>query len=205
MSIAKSAGSFFLDIIETVVVALSIFLVIYLFFVQPHQVKGQSMENTFHTGDYLLTDKVSYHTGQPHRGDVVIFHAPEAAGCVEGTGCDFIKRVIGLPGDQIQVKDGGIYVNGTRLQEPYLDDGIYTEAGDFTRGERQIVIGPTEYFLVGDNRPHSHDSRAFGPVPRENIVGRVFLRYLPLDQMGIIPRVSYQGINAGSVFSTTAR
>lgn len=199
----KSVGGFFLDVIETVVVALSIFLVIYLFFVQPHQVKGQSMEPTFETGDYLLTDKVSYQTGRPQRGDIVIFHAPEAAGCVEGTGCDFIKRVVAVPGDTLVVKEGSLYINGYRLQEPYLSSDTFTEPGDFTRGEREVLIGAQEYFLVGDNRPHSHDSRAFGPVPLDNIVGRVFLRYLPVDKMGVIKRVQYEDVPSASVFSTT--
>ena len=201
MDIFQKMSGFFLDVVETVVVALSIFLVIYLFFLQPHQVQGQSMEPNFHTGEYLLTDKVSYQAGQPHRGDVVIFHAPEAAGCVEGTGCDFIKRVLGIPGDSISVHDNAIWINGQAVPEPYIPADNYTKEAEFTRGGREFILGPEEYFLVGDNRPHSHDSRAFGPVNRQEIVGRAFFRYWPLDKIGIIPRISYEGFSATSVFS----
>lgn len=202
MDILRRLSSFFLDVIETVVVALSIFLVIYLFFLQPHQVQGQSMEPNFHTGEYLLTDKVSYQTGDPQRGDVVVFHAPEAAGCVEGTGCDFIKRIIGIPGDTVAVKDNSYYVNGSLLPEPYLPAGNITRPADFAKEGREILLGPEEYFVSGDNRPHSHDSRAFGPITRQEIVGRAFFRYWPSEKIGIIPRISYEGITTSGVFST---
>lgn len=191
MDIAKRLSSFFLDIIETVVVALSIFLVIYLFFLQPHQVKGQSMFPNFHDGEYVLTDKVSYKAGSPQRGDVVVFHAPPAAGCVDGTGCDFIKRIIGVPGDTLAVKDSAFWINSVKLNEPYIPAENYTKEAEFTRNGREITLGPDEYFVVGDNRPHSHDSRAFGPINRNEIVGRAFFRYWPLERVEIIPRVSY--------------
>src|SRR5260221_5190570 len=116
----KALGAFFLDIIETVVIALSIFLVIYLFVSSPHQVNGQSMVPTFQSGEYVLSDTVSYKLGNPHRGDVIVFHAPEAANCPKGTGCDFIKRVIGLPGETVSVHDNHIYINGQQLVEPYI-------------------------------------------------------------------------------------
>jgi signal peptidase I len=194
MSIAGSLGGFFLDIIETVVVALSVFLVIYLFFMQPHQVNGQSMEPTFLSGEYVLTDKVSYQTGNPKRGDVVVFHAPEAAGCPANTGCDFIKRVIGVPGDTVQVAEGGYFVNGMQLPEPYIPPENVTEPGEFTQGNRTIDLGPDEYFVSGDNRPFSSDSRVWGPISKKAIVGRAFLRYWPLNKISIIPRVSYAGL-----------
>lgn len=192
MNPLRSLGNFFLDIVETAVVALSIFLVIYLFFMQPHQVSGQSMEPNFHTGEYVLTDKVSYQTGTPRRGDIVVFHAPAAANCAEGTNCDFIKRVIGLPGETLSVQDGAIIVNGAKLPEPYLPAGLQTPTGPFTEGGREFVLGPDEYFLVGDNRPFSSDSRAWGPVPRKNIVGRAFFRYWPLNRTQTIRRLSYE-------------
>lgn len=191
MNPLKAMSSAFLDLIEIVVVALSIFLVVYLFFMQPHQVNGQSMEPTLISGEYVLTDKVSYQTGQPRRGDVVVFHAPESAGCAQGTGCDFIKRVIGGPGDTIVIKDEAFHVNGRLLNEAYLPEEFTTPAGAFTRGEREVTLGPDEYFVVGDNRDFSSDSRAWGPITRSNIVGRAFLRYWPLDKAGFIPRVEY--------------
>src|SRR5574338_568783 len=103
MSVIFSAVSgFFLDLIETFVIGLSLFLVVYLFFMQPHQVSGLSMFPTLHNSDYVLTDKVSYRLGTPQRGDIVVFHAPPAAHCPAGTGCDFIKRVMGLPGESVE-------------------------------------------------------------------------------------------------------
>ncbi|MCD8484189.1 signal peptidase I [Candidatus Woesebacteria bacterium] len=195
MSIFQRMSGTVLDIVETVVVALSIFLVVYLFFMQPHQVNGQSMEPTFLSGEYVLTDKVSYQTGEPRRGDVVVFHAPEAAGCPQGTGCDFIKRIIGLPGDTISVHDNALYINGQALPEPYIPPENYTKAGEFTQGGREIYLGENEYFAVGDNRPFSSDSRVWGPIGKQNIVGRAFLRYWPLEKVGLIPRVAYEGFS----------
>lgn len=193
MAIIAKAGNYFLDIIETFVVALSIFLVIYLFFMQPHQVNGQSMEPTFMSGEYVLTDKVSYQTGDPQRGDVVVFHAPEAANCPAGTGCDFIKRILAVPGDTVRVAEGKVWVNGTQLPEPYLPEGRRTDPGDFTSGGRTVTMGPDEWFVVGDNRPASSDARVWGPVSKKNIVGRAFFRYWPLDKAGLIPRLTYAG------------
>lgn len=208
MAVFRSITGFFLDIIETVVVALSIFLVIYLFFMQPHQVNGQSMEPNFHSGEYVLTDKVSYgpanQTGTIRRGDVVVFHAPEASGCPKGTGCDFIKRVLGLPGDTIAVKDNAIWIDGKKLPEPYIPPENYTKAGEYTAGGREIQLQDNEYMLIGDNRPYSSDSRVWGPVGKEAIVGRAFFRYLPVDRMGIIPRVEYEGFSATGAYGDSS-
>lgn len=188
--ILRSLGEFFLDFIETIVIALSIFLVIYLFFTQPHQVNGQSMVPYFQSGEYVLTDKISYKLGDPQRGDIVVFHAPEAANCPKGTGCDFIKRVLGLPGDRVKVENNQIIVNGTPLPEPYIPSDYDTLPGAFTKN-REITLSTDEYFVSGDNRPYSSDSRAWGPINKSNIVGRAFFRYLPLNKMLWIPRVSY--------------
>lgn len=95
--IIRAIASFFVDIFETLMIALVIFLVVYALILEPHQVNGQSMEPNFQSGDYVLTDKVSYKIGEPKRGDVVVFQAPPAANCPTGTGCEFIKRIIGLP------------------------------------------------------------------------------------------------------------
>lgn len=193
MNLFGRLSALFLDIVETVVVALSIFLVVYLFFMQPHQVNGQSMEPTFLSGEYVLTDKVSYQTGKPQRGDIVVFHAPEAAGCPAGTGCDFIKRILAVPGDSIAVGDNEIIVNGQTLPEPYIPPENITQAGEFTRGGREVYLGDDEYFVVGDNRQFSSDSRVWGPISKSDIVGRAFLRYWPLDQVGLIRRAVYAG------------
>lgn len=183
-------GSFFLDIIETVVIALSIFLIVYLFIMQPHQVNGKSMDPTFAHGEYLLTDKISYKRGDPQRGDVIVFKAPEATHCPEGTGCDFIKRVIGLPGETVEVKNDAIYINGQRLPEKYLPSDFVTKPGAYSASGPKTVP-QNSYYAVGDNRNHSSDSRTWGPVPFQNIVGKVFFRYWPPGKAGLISKVSY--------------
>ncbi len=188
--IFKAISVLFLDLVETGVIGLSLFLVIYLFFVQPHQVNGQSMVPNFQNGEYLLTDKVSYKFGLPKRGDVVVFHAPDGANCPTGTGCDFIKRVIATPGETVELRDNIIVVNGQPLPESYLPSDFVTEPGDYSRN-RTVIMEDGEYFLVGDNRSHSSDSRAWGPVPIDRIVGRAFLVYWPMSVAGLIPKVSY--------------
>lgn len=186
-------GGFFLDIIETVVIALSIFLIVYLFIMQPHQVNGASMFPAYEDGEYLLTDKISYRMHVPQRGDVIVFRAPEAAQCPEGTGCDFIKRIIGLPGDTIEVKSDSIYVNGTLLEEPYLPQGTPSRPGTYTQNG-PVKIAEGEYFVLGDNRNHSSDSRTWGQVPEKNIVGKVFFRYWPPQLIGPVQSVTYAGL-----------
>ncbi|MFZ5376904.1 MAG: signal peptidase I [Patescibacteria group bacterium] len=189
-TIIRKIGEFFLDIFETVVIALSIFLVVYLFFLQPHQVNGQSMVPNFQSGEYVLTDKISYKMGNPQRGEVVVFHAPEAARCPKGTGCDFIKRVIALPGETVEVKDNTIFVNGVALNESYIPDDFEIPAGAFTKGV-SVTMGPDEYFVCGDNRPYSSDSRAWGPINKSHIVGRAFFRYWPPSVVGQIKTATY--------------
>jgi len=186
----SSIGEFFLEVTQTVVVVLSIFLILYLFIMQPHQVNGLSMYPNFDNGEYLLTDKVSYKTGTPKRGDVVVFHAPETAQCPQSTGCDFIKRVIALPGESVEVKNNGIFINGERLTETYIPEENYTRPGAFTQG-RVVTLGPSEYFVVGDNRPHSSDSRAWGPVTPKEIVGKAFFVYWPPKSIGPVKHVRY--------------
>lgn len=192
MSVVKAVGGVFLDIIETVVIALSIFLIVYLFLMQPHQVNGESMDPNFKDGEYLLTDKISFKFGLPSRGDIVVFRAPPQAQCPEGAGCDFIKRVIGLPGDTIEIRDNAVLVNGRALPESYLASSVETRPGAYTAGG--IVTVPRgEYFMMGDNRPHSSDSRSWGPVELGNIVGKVFFRYWPLSSMGTVEHAVYAG------------
>jgi signal peptidase I len=186
----RALGGFFLDIIETVVIALSIFLIVYLFIASPHQVNGQSMVPTFQSGEYVLSDKVSYRVGQPQRGDVIVFHAPAAADCPEGTGCDFIKRVLGLPGESVQVHDNHIYVNGQPLEEPYIPAEYETNPGPATKN-KTVSLGPDEFFVSGDNRPYSSDSRAWGPIHKSDIVGKAFFRYWPLAVAGKVKHESY--------------
>lgn len=171
----------FLDFVETIVIALAIFVVVYRFLFQPHQVKGNSMFDNFHDGEYLLTDKVTYRFRPPRRDEVIVFKAPQ------NEDYDYIKRIIALPGDRIEIKQGQIYVNGTLLNESaYLDERITTHAGLYAKEGQTLTVPAGEYFVMGDNRNNSSDSREWGPVPAANIVGRAWLRYWPLNKIGVV-------------------
>lgn len=180
--IIKRLVAIFFDVIESVVVALSVFVVIYLFLVQPHQVKGASMDPTFHDGEYILTDKISYRFNQPQRGDVIVFKAPR------NPDFDYIKRIIGLPGDTISIVDGLVYVNNQKIDEKYIDSETIILPGQFIKEGQQITLGGNEYFVLGDNRSHSSDSRQWGTVPRKDIIGKVFFRYWPFTKFGVIEK-----------------
>lgn len=178
--IVKKVFSLFYEMIEVFVVSASIFVVIYLFLMQPHQVKGSSMFPTFKDGEYVLTDKVTYRTRKPIYGDVIVFRAPI------NENFDFIKRVIGIPGDRVMVSGGKVYVNGNPLPETYLPSEYTTAPGKFLQQGTEYIVPEGSVFAMGDNRDHSSDSRDWGPVPDQNIIGRAFLRYWPANKMGFI-------------------
>jgi len=187
MSLFKKVGSVFLDIIETVVIALAIFVIIYLFLFQPHQVRGNSMYPNFHDSDYLLTDKISYHLNDPKRNDVIIFMAPK------NEEYDYIKRVIGLPGEKIEILEDGVYIDSQHLNEIYIPSDVKTFGGAFLEMNQETIVPENQYFVLGDNRMHSSDSRDWGFVPRENIIGKAWFRYWPGSQMGLVSRI--EGVN----------
>lgn len=168
------------EMIEMFVISASIFVVIYLFLAQPHQVKGSSMYPTFHDKEYVLTDKVTFKRRLPQYGDVLVFKAPL------NESFDFIKRVIGEAGDTVMIEAGHVYRNGEMLKEDYLPSEYTTAAGQFLREGIPFTVPQGTIFAMGDNRDHSSDSRDWGPVPLENIVGRTFIRYWPLDVAEIV-------------------
>lgn len=172
--------TFLLDILQTVVLALAIFVVVYFLLFQPHQVSGDSMYPNFDDREYLLTEKVSYRLDKPKRGDVVVFKAPPEPSK------DYIKRVIALPGETVGIKEGKVYIDGQLLQEPYLSAESYTSAGLYLPEGVTVTVGPDEYFVVGDNRPNSSDSRRWGAVKRKKFVGRAWLVYWPPRKFGFI-------------------
>jgi len=190
----KIIGGWFLDMIETAVFALSIFVLVYVFLAQPHQVSGNSMYPNFHTGEYLLTNKLAYRLSLPRRGEVIVFKAPSSAHCPTGGACDFIKRIIGEPGDKLSLQAGKFYVNGQLLDEPYLAVDLKTPGDYYLSEGREITLGEDEYFVAGDNRLGSSDSRAWGPITAGRIVGRAWIRYWPLRELGVIP--DYLPVNA---------
>lgn len=182
---------FFVDFLETLVISLAIFVLVYLFLFQPHQVEGKSMEPGFQNGEYILTDKVSYRVREPQRGDVVVFHSPQ------DERIDFIKRIIAIPGDKIMIMNSQIYLNGSLLIEDYTKDGL-TPKGSFLQENIEVEVSQNKYIVMGDNRLHSSDSREWGLVSQQNIVGRAFFRYWPLNTFGIIPTNEAE-ITVGSV------
>lgn len=138
----------------------------------------------------LLTNKISYRLGEPERGDVVVFKAPPSEPCAEDE-CEYIKRVIGLPGDNVKVQNQKVYINNQLLPEGYLPPDFVTNPGGYFSEGREIIIPENQYVLFGDNRSHSRDSREFGPITIDFIVGKAFFIYWPLTENGLIPKASY--------------
>jgi signal peptidase I len=168
------------EFVEAFVISASVFVVVYLFLMQPHQVKGSSMYPTFRDKEYLLTDKVTYKRIEPNFGDVIVFKAPV------NENFDFIKRVIAVPGQTVMIKNEHVYIDGELLDEYYISDDVITNTGQFLQEGRSYTVQPGEVMAFGDNREHSSDSRDWGPVPDDNIVGRVFFRYWPTNVVGVI-------------------
>ena len=181
----KKGAIAILEALQPIVMAFAIFMMVYLFLFQPHKVDGSSMYPNFHDQEFILTDKVTYRRTLPQRGDVIIFHAPPPFDS------DFIKRVIGLPNETVMVKDNSVFINGQKLPEPYLPSSYVTTEKSFLREGVPYTI-PTGYYMVmGDNREYSSDSREWGPISRSAIVGKAWVRYWPLDRIGVIQHQSY--------------
>ncbi len=182
-----------LELVETLALTLVIFFVVQNFVAQPFQVEGDSMERNLEPGDYVLVDKLSPRWDPYSRGDVVVLQPPD------GWAADktpFIKRVIGVGGDTIQVKDGLVYVNGTALDEPYLYADANGTRQSTTSDEPQWVVPDSDVFVMGDHRQESADSRLFGPIPVTSVLGRAVIRYWPLAAFGTIQSPSYAGLPA---------
>jgi len=170
-----------LDMIQVVVFASAIFAFVYLLVLQPHKIDGLSMSPNFPDREYLLTDKVTYRFNEPKRGDVVVFKAPTSPDEKE-----FIKRIIGLPGDAVSLRDGQFYINDVLLEEEYIASNIFTSGGRFLEEGSRVVVPADNFFVVGDNRPHSSDSRAWGFIEKEAITGRAWVVYWPVENVGTV-------------------
>lgn len=171
-TLLRMARTVLSEAVSTLLPAVLIAVVIHLFLAQATRVYGQSMEPTLHTDDRVIVEKISYRLHPPQRGDIVVVK-------LNGTSPALIKRIIGLPGETIAIHDGRVYINGAPLDEPYL----HRPTHGYLPPTR---IPPMHYFVLGDNRDASRDSRSFGPVPREAIVGRAFFRYWPPQAFGLI-------------------
>jgi signal peptidase I len=179
-----------LEIVETLVLTLIIFLAIQTFVAQPYKVEQGSMEHTLEPDQYVLVDKLTPRIGPYQRGDIVVFTPPP--GVERPGGAPFIKRVIGVAGDTVEVKDGGVFVNGTELAEPYLFADVPGGPPEPTTASRKSWTVPTgELFLLGDHRAVSEDSRTFGTVTVSSVIGRAWLRYWPLNGFGVLPTPRY--------------
>lgn len=183
----KAAGLFIWDLLKVVIISLAIIIPIRYYVAQPFIVSGSSMEPNFHNNEYLIINELSYHYNAPQRGDIIVFKYPK------DTSQYFIKRIIGLPGEEVQVVDNHVTiynkqnVHGMVLDEPYLPAGTPTE------GNSNIVtLGSDQYFVLGDNRTASSDSRFWGSVPKDDIVGKVFLRVFPLQSFKEFSSIQYQ-------------
>ena len=164
------------EIVETVILTVLIYAVVN-FATGRFKVEGSSMEPSVHPNQYVLVDKISYWLGAPQRGDVVVFNYPLA------TDRDFIKRIIGVPGETVSVANGAVSVNGQPLDEPYI------AAPPVSSGTWQL--GPHQYFVMGDNRNNSSDSRSWGPLERQYLIGKAVLTYWPPTNWGLVPHYTY--------------
>ena len=192
-----------LEIVETLVLTLVIYLLIHNFIAQPFEVEQDSMVPTIEEHEYILIDKLSPRFNDYDRGDIVVFTPPPG---FEQGGVPFIKRVIGLPGDTVSLRNGIVFVtpeggSAIRLIEPYVRQlegrTAPTQPRD-AEGTSEWTVPDGEYFVMGDNRPDSQDSRFFGPISRESIVGRAWIRYFPLNRIKLMEQPVYEGLTSGS-------
>lgn len=178
----KKFGILVFEIVKVVLISLAIILPIRLFLVQPFYVEGASMEPTFYQNEYLIIDEISYRFNDKQRGEVIILKNPK------NTKVYFIKRVIGLPGEIVSIKDGKVFIGEEILEEPYVEN--------FSADTHEpIALGDDEYFVMGDNRANSLDSRIIGPINKDLIIGRVWFRGWPLDRINTFNIPEYKNIS----------
>lgn len=173
----KKAWGLLSDTLQTFLMALAVFLVIYFVIARPFQVSGDSMFPTYKDHEYIFTNIIGLKIGHLNRGDVIVFKAP-----IDPTK-DFIKRVIGLPGDTVELRDGYVYVNGNKLPEDaYLNSDIRTTGGAYLANNVVKQIPKGQVFVLGDNRPNSSDSREWGLLQESAIIGKSFFVYWPISE-----------------------
>jgi signal peptidase I len=182
--VGGAVASFLLEVVQIVLISSAIIIPIRYFLIQPFYVKGASMEPNFYDHEYLIIDELSYRFRIPERGEIVVFRYPRDPSQF------FIKRVVGLPGETIEITDGNViiynteYPNGLIIEEDYLGD-------EQTSGKYRETLGADEYYVLGDNRDSSLDSRSFGALMSDNVIGRVWVRGLPLSRFGTFELPEY--------------
>lgn len=173
------------EILKVIVGVFVVAVIIRIFLFQPFIVDGSSMEPNFHNNEYIVVEKISYHLHAPRRGDVIVLQYP--GNLTE----DYIKRIIGLPGETLKITNGHVYVDGNEISESYLQSGQLTTISGNPQGDFQVTLGPTQYFVMGDNRDHSSDSRDWGLLDRSLIVGRAAIVLYPTSDLHAIAAPKY--------------
>lgn len=181
----QEALAFIWETIKVVVISLAIIIPIRYFIVQPFFVKGASMETTFEDGNYILIDEISYRFSNPERGEVVVFRFPEDKTQF------FIKRIIGMPEETVEIKNDQIIIHNKQNPGGFVLKELYLSGGQHTLGDFRIKLDPNEYFVLGDNRLRSSDSRRWGALNRSLITGKVFFRAWPINEFGRVPAANY--------------
>src|SRR3989338_4042633 len=189
---ARDFWEFLIDLIKTGVIVFIIAFALRYFAVQPYIVDGESMMPDYQNREYLLAEKISYSVGNPQRGDVIIFKYPK------NPSLNYIKRIIGLPDEKIQIANNQITIfnashpSGVILNESYISKGSLTQPANNSTYE--ITLEDNEYFVLGDNREHSSDSREWGVLPKDNILGRAWLTLVPLNVAGFHSHITYPNL-----------
>jgi len=187
LTVMQKVVQFFWDLLKVVVISLIIIVPVRYFVIQPFYVKGASMEPSFYDHEYLIVDEITYRFHEADRGDIVVFRYPKVPSQY------FIKRVIGLPGEKVEIKDKQVYIYPKEGKKFILDEKTYL--GDIeTTGNNSWTLGPDEYYVMGDNRGESLDSRSFGPVFKDLIIGRVWLRGWPVWRAKVFTDVQYDSV-----------
>lgn len=181
MEFIRKVYSFLIDIAQTLLLVFAVFLVIYIFLFRPFQVSGSSMLPNFVDKQYVLTNLIVLKFKTLKLGDVVVFKAPP------DPKKDYIKRIVGVPQDTVSIKNGDVYINGNLLDQGlFLDPLVKTYGGSFLHENEVVTVPENEYFVLGDNRSESSDSREWGFVNIKEVIGESFFIYWPIDQMKII-------------------
>lgn len=170
-----------IELIQFIAIVASILMIIRVFIAEPHKVSGLSSIPNFNDGDYIITNKLAVRFSTLVRGEDIIVKNPN-----NPEKDVFIKRIIGLPGETLKIADGHVYINGKLLEEPYLDPDVQTTGERFLKEGDEIFIPADNYFVMGDNRKNSQDSRDFGLIKKDSIIGQAFFRYWPLNKMMLI-------------------
>lgn len=183
----RKLATFVLELVKIVVISLAIILPVRYFLIQPFYVKGSSMEPNFEDGEYLIINEISYRLHRPQRGDVIVFRYPGDSSQY------YIKRIIGLPGETVEINNNRVIIYNKDFPKGIeINESGYINAPFETPGDVKITLAEDQYFVLGDNRTASSDSRSWGGLPRRDIIGRAWLRCWPFDKIGKVETPVYQ-------------